>query len=513
MNHIARRLRGRQRGISLVEVAVSMVIMGVAATMSWQGIQSSAGRGHQEEGRDQLQRAEAALMTFVAINNQLPCPASRPNGWADCSAPLANRNLDNLYFPYRTLGIPEPKMATLRYRPYDLTQLPRRRLGNGVFHVRLNDLEISVEQGPRAEPTPLGRVASTTYDGILDTCDALSRVGDARLNAFSLERRPGDDLMVSSQRIITHDVGAAKVADYMSCLPLASVGGRSQFHAHLASAILSKTLKEYKWIFEADYGTYNLDLAEAAFFMSTKAYGELLRWPKTIQALSKFLESRFSDFNAIRMMITSVINQVASTASVVAQASNVKRFDTNLDAAKARYRIILDLTRRADEAYVTAWQNAVLSSSSAYFLREQSVVPPRPQPLGGVAAEIVNPTAEDLINQARNRANGFGASVVSDQITAFPRSAEVAPGSSIDFLVDTKDDLALSSDAPDANTRGDFVKDTEEVKLDTDLDMQVDPDATAPTEKEVEEGKRDARSQKIEKDLQDEAAKRAERGR
>jgi Tfp pilus assembly protein PilE len=509
MNRIAYRGSRRERGMSLVEAALAMVIMGVAATMSWQGIKGSAQRGDQIEKQAQFQRAEAALIAFIALNNQLPCPASQPNGWADCSQVLANRNRARMYFPYRTVGIPEPKMAHMHYEPYDVNALPRREFANGLFHVRLNDLEISIDQGPRAQPTPLQRVASTTYDGILDTCDALARVGDARINAFTLEQRPNDDLLLSSMRTMRHEVSAAQVSDHMSCGPLASIGGRSQYHAHLASAIMNKTMKEYKWIFEADYGTYNLDLAEAAFFMSTKIYGELMRWPKTIQALSKFFESRFSDFNAIRMMITSVINQAASTASVAAQASNVGRFVTNLEAARARYRVILDLNRRADEVYVTAWQNAVLSSSSAYFLREQSQLPPRPAPLGSVATDAVNPIAQDMIDQARNRANGFGASIVSAALQPLPIMAEVAPGSSIDFAVEGEPLPLLETDAPNREASGDYVRETEDVKSDIDLDFGTKPGAKTPTKEEIKRG--DERTQDLEDKLRDEAAKRAEK--
>jgi prepilin-type N-terminal cleavage/methylation domain-containing protein len=429
MSHAIWRIH--QRGLSLVEMAIAMVITGIAATMSWQAIRSSSVRENLAESRDQIQRAEAALLAYVAVRRRLPCPASQPDGLENCAF-----NSQDQYFPYRTVGVPEPKMAGLRYVPYNLSALPPPRFPVGVFSVSLNDQPISVTSAPRAARTPLNSVASTTYDGMLDLCEVLSRLGKENMNAFSLEQRPDDDRFMSSLSVTTHATSAAQVSNYLSCGQLASVGGRSQYHAHLASAILNKTLKEYKWIFEADYGTYNWDLAEAAFFMSTKAYGELMRWPKTIQALSKFHESRFTDVGAVITMATSVVNQAASTTAVVAQASNVQRFVANLAAARRRYGVIVDLTKRAEVVYESAWQNAVLSSSSAYFLREQTVSPSLPLPLGVVALEGPNPLAATMINSAKNRAEGFGADIVSSALQPLPSSAEVPDGVSNDFVVD-----------------------------------------------------------------------------
>ncbi|MGE0100459.1 MAG: type II secretion system protein [Hydrogenophaga sp.] len=476
--------RRRQRGLSLIEAALAMVIMGVASAMSWQTIRSSIESVNQAETHSHLDRAEAALLAYIALNNRLPCPASSPDGLENCSVPhVAGRQ----FFPYLTLGVPEPKLGRLQYVPYDLSRLPPRQYPTGQFHVRLNDQAISVNSAPRAHITQLRDVASTTYDGILDTCQALSRIGDARMNAFTLEQVPADSSFMSSMARTTRRVRAAQVSDYLSCNPLASVGGRSQYNAHLASAIMSKTLKEYKWIFEADYGTYNLDLAESAFNLSTKVYGELMRWPKTMQGLSKFFESRFGDFNAVRMMTTSVINQAASTAAVVAQTSNVQRFKTNLAAARARYRVILDLTRRADAAYLTAWQHAVLSSSSAYFLREQTVVPQVPPPLGTLAAGMQNPLAQSLIDLARNRADDFGAGFISSELEPLPGPSEVAPGLSNDFAVDTKDlpPDVLNAEQPQKEATGDAAGGMQDSDLGLDPDLRPEANSRVLTDEEI----------------------------
>jgi hypothetical protein len=168
------------------------------------------------------------------------------------------------------------------------------------------------------------------------------------------------------------------------------VGGRSQYHAHIATATLGKTLSDYKWVFEADYGLYVLDLAEGLWGMSKKLYQEVKRWPQTIYRIAEAMDAMRSPaelVKAIKSARISIANQHSSSVSLAAQVSNTTRFIVNLEAARARYKIINDLTQRADAIYASAWRNAVFSSSSAYFLREQTEAPVRRESLSRTISE------------------------------------------------------------------------------------------------------------------------------
>lgn len=445
---LKKRAPKTQRGMSLVEVAVAMAIMGVAATVSWQSIQGNWTRQDQAASRVHMERAEAAVLTFLAIHGRMPCPAALSNGIETCDGRLEGR------FPFRTAGVPEIKAATLDYRLHVTVapHHPRPVLApqpdaeappeiDRWFHVLMNDQPISQSTSPRVFARPLREIALPTYDGLLDRCEALSHLSRIRASAFSLQQgkdSAGHEGMRSSRPIV-RKVSAAQVSEALSCAPLVTVNGRAPYNAHLAAVTMNKTLKDYKWIFEADYGTYVADLVEGMFFTGTRLWGQARSWPKTLQVMSKANSAETPKSNPVdwRNLALSVANQAATLASLGAQMSNVVRFSINLNAAKGRYKVVKDLEHRGKEIDALAWQHAImLSSSSAYFLREQQEAPPPPTAPDLVAIEGPSMHATDMLEAARNRAMGAGLLPLLGSLSSFPSYTAADRGVSINLAAD-----------------------------------------------------------------------------
>lgn len=444
MNSIlTRRAFKIQRGMSLVEVAVGMAIMGVAATVSWQTIQANWTRQDQAASRVHMERAEAAVLTFLAIHGRMPCPAALSNGLETCDGRWVGQ------FPFRTAGVPEIKAAQLDYTLHKAVTPPHlwpvvADKTDHWFHVLMNGQPISQDTSPRVFARPLREIALPTYDGLLDRCEALSHLSRARANVFSLrldvDSAGGKDTRdMPSARSVVREVSAARVSEALSCAPLVTVNGRAPYNAHLAAATLNKTLKDYKWIFEADYGTYVADLVEGMFFTGTRLWGQARSWPKTLQVLSKANSADIPKSNPMdwKNLGLSIANQTATGVSLLAQLSNVVRFSINLNAAQGRYKVIKDLERRGKEMDDLAWQHAImLSSSSAYFLREQKGAPTPPKAPELVVIEGPSKHATTMLQAAHDRAIGAGWLPLLGDLASFPAYTEADKGVSINLAAD-----------------------------------------------------------------------------
>lgn len=65
----------RRRGFTLIEVAIVLVIVGIAAAMLLGASEALMGNQKRQSVRVRLDAVEAALTNFVALNKRLPCPA------------------------------------------------------------------------------------------------------------------------------------------------------------------------------------------------------------------------------------------------------------------------------------------------------------------------------------------------------------------------------------------------------------------------------------------------------
>ncbi|MDB6086395.1 MAG: ral secretion pathway protein [Gammaproteobacteria bacterium] len=99
-------MRQRIRGFTLIEVAISMVILGLVLTGLVVALSQELQQRHLLDTRSTLQQANEALVAFVVANARLPCPALvGSNGLESTTAPGVCTAATG-FLPAVTLGLP-----------------------------------------------------------------------------------------------------------------------------------------------------------------------------------------------------------------------------------------------------------------------------------------------------------------------------------------------------------------------------------------------------------------------
>ncbi|MDR0440091.1 MAG: hypothetical protein LBI59_03800 [Candidatus Accumulibacter sp.] len=103
-------MREKERGFSLLELSVIILILGLLTTLSWRFIAARIQQTETVAARSLLERADWALTGFVLSNHRLPCPATDGNGVEACASAGEVGKL-----PYKTLGMADARAGTIRY--------------------------------------------------------------------------------------------------------------------------------------------------------------------------------------------------------------------------------------------------------------------------------------------------------------------------------------------------------------------------------------------------------------
>lgn len=351
----------RQRGVSLVEVAVATAVLGVCGMATWNFIERQNLAQRDRQVASMVTRAQDALLAFAYLHGHLPCPAPSPDGRAKCGK-------DSGYLPYLTLGLPAREAATILYRVP--VQVPALTVsGAGAYSVVVGQPEGKFgDIAPRT--TTLAAAASDRQEGLYDFCAALGGSGNDKL-AYELSI-VADEGSTSASVVGTSPggigrthvlVGRSTLATRLGCAPL-SAAVRAQFNAALGGQIMARAMRDYRDQFELGYHTYAADLAQGVFFAANAVY-------TTTRAVTKMTVAKAeAEGTALLHSAPFVESVVAVAASGIyggAMASNVARFATNLITAQTRRETIKALTASTQATATEIGQRAVSGATRQSF--------------------------------------------------------------------------------------------------------------------------------------------------
>lgn len=347
----------RQRGFSLVELSVVLVVLGLVTLLLVRFLGTAAEERSEVARRDLLTRADDALMAFAMINSRLPCPARDGNGVEDCAGGQVGQ------LPYRTLGLPDANARRIRYgvlrrassrkTDADLTQNldrydPLQVLAGGIGTElplgNANGLDLcwALRTADRA-PADAGYLHVTRPDAPEDIADnvayalALPRTGDR----FTGRQAGGDPSFDSPRR--RHDadyhdhvvaVGLDQMWSRMRCGDNVSAAAHAHFNTAAAIALMHKALKEYKDQLAIAEKLAEANVANGAAAVLSGAAGVASAAGGVADTVSEGLAS--TGVVAYRVALGAVATAAAIAVTVTA-GFMVAAADTALDAASAAH--------------------------------------------------------------------------------------------------------------------------------------------------------------------------------
>ena len=151
--------QARHRGFSLLELAISLALVGVLLVGFMAYWRSSAESRVTQVDRDLLLVAKRSLIGFAHANYRLPCPAVDAGGLEVCGNGAQIGQL-----PWRTLGLPNPAAGQMKYGVYRAPNAtaPWLDLDLAIATDRLVPLNNITGNGPAAPAPPIPPVVSQT---------------------------------------------------------------------------------------------------------------------------------------------------------------------------------------------------------------------------------------------------------------------------------------------------------------------------------------------------------------
>jgi prepilin-type N-terminal cleavage/methylation domain-containing protein len=169
MINLNQSYRNNQKGFSLVELSIVLIVLGIIGFISIKFISQIGNQALNEKFKSDLQIADSAITGFIYANSRLPCPASSTSDGVEVCGAGNNQG----FLPVATLGI-ESSLQAQRGRPIRYG-VYRNDNASNLLDTDLASLK------DRYEPFLPNSETSNQSNG-LDLCLALRTAGRATTN-------------------------------------------------------------------------------------------------------------------------------------------------------------------------------------------------------------------------------------------------------------------------------------------------------------------------------------------
>ncbi|TXC62113.1 hypothetical protein FSC37_22325 [Piscinibacter aquaticus] len=220
----------RQRGISLVELAVALAIISPMLIAAWQ-IFAASHRARLEQGEaDLLSRVRSSIVAYLARESKLPCPSPDTDGFGSKDCSLAEG-----YVPFRDIGVADARAGNIRYTVENgkslLSSVPPTlqvlRISEGAGKAIVGHDTLPADySGGRASMVELCAVLGSFL------------THSSGLSAFRLEQ-----FQVQSGTTLKTEIPIASILKELGCLPLIS-SARAIANAEAARKIMRKSIDD-----------------------------------------------------------------------------------------------------------------------------------------------------------------------------------------------------------------------------------------------------------------------------
>ena len=402
--------RGRaQRGLSMVELALAVAILGVVALVVGRHGANVATRQSAAQSRVSIDRTEAALRAHAFVHARLPCPAADAQGREACDGRVDG------FLPYRTLGLPDVSAGRMRYRldsarlsdagvvPFPVLA-PVARAGGG-----------GGEAGGLANGrVPLHDASAPGGDRMLELCTTLGAPGTDVAFSLSLASTAGPSTAAKpngdAQQARMRPVRRSLLWSDLSCAALVSTAGRAQFNARLQAAVMRQAIGDYRRQSDVALGLSEWDFAQSHWFLVNSAYSATKTGIKLHIARSAWLASLRADPEPATAMGLAAAALATSVLHMAVNASTLARGAANLSAARANRDVLDGLAARAASLEAEIARHAAIGGSNFVFLTQRQAGADVFAPAAAPAAPKAGTSEEALSREAKRYRDAIGRS-------------------------------------------------------------------------------------------------------
>ena len=372
MKQIQRKGRSAQRGFSLVELGVGLLVIGLLTLGALTYWRTAGQKQVAVAERDLQTQAQQAMVGFAHANFRLPCPAVDRNGVEDCGLPATPNQIG--FLPWRTLLLPDGAAAQFKYgvyrasnvagnldqdlavakdrvwplRFYTGTKTATDQVPVDTPSVNLPDLCLAVNLASDM-PAPTGALAvkeGTTVtrrsmafviaapgfldaDGDGDRFDGLNHTANNALPTFEASNRVMTDTY--DDRVLAMDLDT--LFAQLNCGQALSAIHHSHFNAALGAAFMKQGMEDYKIQLDVQVRMAEAGVASATAGTFSAAAG-LANAVAALANATAFTVITYGSTAGLIAAATAAV--VINTAAVVASAGPLTTSSLILVEAKDR---------------------------------------------------------------------------------------------------------------------------------------------------------------------------------